>query len=123
MLNGLLVADVGVDSLEAGQFRTGLGRDVEPALRHDHQQADRFERNGLAARVWTGDDQRKCPGDGVDRDRYHRSRVDKWVPCIDQFNRGNIGTHLPWLIVAGGVCFPGLHLPSFNIRHFKQDGF
>ena len=57
LLDGLLVADVGVDGLEAGQLRAGLGRDVQPGLSHQRQQANGLERDGLAARVGAGDDQ------------------------------------------------------------------
>ena len=34
-----------------------MRRDVQARLGHDRQQADRLERDRLAARVWPGDDQ------------------------------------------------------------------
>ncbi len=58
LLDGLLVADVGPDGFEAGQLGAALGRDVQARLRHERQQPDGFERDGFAAGVWAGDDQR-----------------------------------------------------------------
>jgi len=43
LLDGLLVADVGKDGVEGRQFRSALRRDVQSALRHEHEQADRFQ--------------------------------------------------------------------------------
>ena len=58
LLDGLLVADVGVDRLEEAEFRAAFGGDVQAALRHQHDQADGFQRDGFAARVRSGDDDR-----------------------------------------------------------------
>jgi hypothetical protein len=58
LLDALLVADVGVDAVEDAQHGFGGRRDVQPGLGHQRQQADRLERDGLAAGVRPGDDQR-----------------------------------------------------------------
>ena len=42
LLDGLLIADIRIDCLEAWQFRATLGGDVQPTLRHQRQQTDGF---------------------------------------------------------------------------------
>ena len=80
----MLIADVGVDGCETGQFRAGLGRDVQAALRHGCQQADRLECDGLAARVGAGDDHRERAGQRVDIGGHHRFRVQQRVAGVQQ---------------------------------------
>ena len=43
LLDGLFITDVSINRFKEGQFRAALCGDVKSALRHDHQQADRFE--------------------------------------------------------------------------------
>ena len=56
LLDGLLIADIGIDRVEARQLRAALRRDMQSALRHQGEQPNRFQRNGFPARVRTGDD-------------------------------------------------------------------
>ena len=42
LLDGLLIANIRPDRMEARQFRSTLRRDVKSALSHNHQQADCF---------------------------------------------------------------------------------
>ena len=74
----LLVADVGEDVAEDRQPRAGLGRDVEAGLVHEGEQAERPQRDGLAAGVRPGDDERRVAvaEPDVDRDRPGRSGPD-----------------------------------------------
>ena len=55
LLDRLLVADVGEDGVEDGQPGVGVGGDRQAGLRHQREQADRLERDGLAAGVGAGD--------------------------------------------------------------------
>ena len=87
LLDGLLVADVRVDGGKAGQFRAGLGRDVQPALRHGGQQANRLKCDRLAAGVGAGDDHCECAGERVNIGGYHRFRVQQWMAGVDQSDR------------------------------------
>ncbi len=41
LLDGLLIADIGVDRVEAGQLGAALSRDVQAALRHERPAARR----------------------------------------------------------------------------------
>ena len=58
LLDALLIADVGHDLLKDRETRAVGGGDMQTALRHDGEQADRLERDGLAAGVRAGDDER-----------------------------------------------------------------
>ena len=88
LFDGLLVADVCIDGCETGQFRAGLGRDVQAALCHGGQQADRLERNCLAACVGAGDDHRERAGQRVNVDGYHRFRVQQRMARVQQSECG-----------------------------------
>ena len=65
----LLVADVGEDVAEDRQPRAGRGRDVEPGLVHEREQAERPQRDGLAAGVRAGHDERRVAVAEADVDR------------------------------------------------------
>jgi hypothetical protein len=84
LLNGLLVAYVGVDRVKTGKFRAALGRDVKAALRHQHQQTDGLETHRLAAGVRTGDHQRVCSGMGIDVDGDDGRRIKQGMACVKQ---------------------------------------
>ena len=58
LLDALLVADVGHDLVEHGHGAAVGTRDVQAALRHCREQADGLERDGLAAGIRAGDDER-----------------------------------------------------------------
>ena len=57
LLDALLIADVCHDLLEHGQARAVRCRNVQAALRHHGEQADRLERDGFAAGIRAGDDE------------------------------------------------------------------
>ncbi len=86
LFNGLLIANIGVDRMEAGQLRTALHGDVESALRHEHKQTDRFERNCFPAGVGTCDDDGARAGLGIDIDRNDSSLIEERVTSTDQVN-------------------------------------
>src|SRR4030067_129192 len=71
LLDGLLVPDVREDLREDADRRARCGRDVQPRLRHQREQADHLEGDGLAAGVRPGEDHRldATPGFGADRPR------------------------------------------------------
>ena len=58
LLDALLIADVRHDLVEHGQTAAVRGGDVQAALRHHGEQAHGLERDGLAAGVGAGDDER-----------------------------------------------------------------
>ncbi len=59
LLDGLLIADIGKDILKHGKLRAQCAGDMKAGLRHQRQQADGLERDGLAARIGAGDDERR----------------------------------------------------------------
>ena len=56
LLDGLIVADVGEDGIEDGQVGAVSG-DWDTGLRHQREQAQRFQGHGFAAGVGAGDDE------------------------------------------------------------------
>ena len=84
LLDGLLIADIGIDRVEARQLRAALGGDVQSALRHEGQQANRFERNRFAARVRTGDDNGACAGLGINIDGHNGLRIEQRMAGMHQ---------------------------------------
>jgi len=75
LLNRLLVADIRKNVPENAQTGTGLGRDLQPSLRHQHHKTDRFQRYSLAAGVGTGEHDRKGLPIQLKVDRYDLLRV------------------------------------------------
>ena len=55
LFDGLLIADIGIDGMEAGQLRTALHGNVQSALCHKHEQTNCFERHRFTTGVRTGD--------------------------------------------------------------------
>jgi hypothetical protein len=84
LFNGLLIADISPDCLEAGQLGAALRRDVQPRLRHQHQQPDRLQADGLAAGVRAGDDQRADAGVKVNIDGDDGGRVEQGVASLEE---------------------------------------
>ena len=66
----LFVADIGEDVLEDRQPRPGLGRDVQPGLVHQREEAKRPQGHGLAAGIRTGDHERGVAVAQPDIDRH-----------------------------------------------------
>src|SRR5512143_1029315 len=75
LLDGLLVTDIGIDGIEAGQLGATLGRDMESALGQENEQADGLQRDSLASRIGTSDDERAGSGLGIDIDRDDRGGI------------------------------------------------
>ena len=55
LLYALVVADIDEHAVAHGNGRTLVGGNVQSRLRHEREKPERFERNGLAAGVRTGD--------------------------------------------------------------------
>ena len=53
----MLIADIDEQVTHDADFRVCAGGNMQPHTRHQHQQADRFHRNGFAAGVRPGDNQ------------------------------------------------------------------
>ena len=77
LLDRLLVANIRIHGREAGQLGAALHGNMQPALRHHHQQANRFERDGLAACVRAGNNQSTGAGLRVYIDGHDRCRVEQ----------------------------------------------
>ena len=86
MFDGLLVTDVGVDGRKTRHFRSGLGRNMQSALRHDSQQADCLERDCLATCVGSGDNHCKRPRKRINIGGHDRFRVEQWMTGLEQAN-------------------------------------
>ena len=65
----LFVADVGEHVAQHGQAAARGGRDVEPGLVHQREQPERAQRDGLAAGVRAGHDERRVVAAEADVDR------------------------------------------------------
>ena len=92
LLDGLFIADIGIDRVEEGQFRTALRGDVQSALRHEREQADRFERNRFAAGIRTRNDNRTCAGFRINVDRHNRVGIKQRMARVHQlYGRLDVG--------------------------------
>ena len=70
LLDALLVANVGVDTVQQGKLG-GLGGDVQAGVGHQSQQADGLEGHGLAAGVGAGDDHYPVGATQFQADGHH----------------------------------------------------
>ena len=86
LLNGLLVSDVRQHAIKDGNGAAMIGRDVQAALRHQGQQAKRFQRHGLAAGVRAGDDERIKIAPQPHTDGDDGPGINQRVPRADQFH-------------------------------------
>ena len=80
-LDRLLVADVGEEPVEDGQGGR-CGRRAQARLVEQRRQAERLQRDGLAARVRPADHERAQSAE-VEVDRYGSGRVEQRMPCAD----------------------------------------
>ena len=78
----LLVADVGEDGVEDGK-RGLVGGRPEPALVQQRREAERLQRDGLAARVRARDDERPQVAE-LEVDRHRCGRVEERVPRAEK---------------------------------------
>ena len=88
LLDGLLVADVRQHLPEDGDGAAVVRRNVQAALRHQCQKADGLERDGLAAGVWAGDDERVEIRAEPQRDGNDLLAVDERMAGPDQLQTG-----------------------------------
>ena len=77
--DGLFVADVGQDGVEDGE-RGLVGGRPEPALMQQRREAERLQRDGLAAGVRPRDDERPEVVE-LEVDRHRDRRIEQRVPC------------------------------------------
>ena len=106
--DGLLVADVGEDVAEDRQAAAGRRRHVQPGLVHQRQQAEGPQRDGLAAGVRPGDDQRREVATEPDVDGYDLSRQAR-MPRAQQgqlLGRGRLGADAVELSRQAGLGGP-----------------
>ena len=72
LFDRLVVADVTEHAVEDRQFGT-VGGHGQPGLRHQGEQANGFQRDGFAARIWAGDDELAAFAFEFDGDRDDRT--------------------------------------------------
>ena len=80
LLDALLVAHVRQHPVEHLHGALVAGGDVQAALGHQAQQPQRFQRDGLAAGVGAGDDQRVIRAAQRHRHRHRPGRVQQGMP-------------------------------------------
>ena len=84
LLDGLFVADVGENLLVDIDRAAVVGRDMQAALGHECQQANGLERDGLAAGVGAGDDERVKITAEAHRDGHDGLAGDERMAGADQ---------------------------------------
>ena len=94
LLDRLLVADIGKNTVEDGNEASVVCRDMKPALGHEGKKSQRLERDSLAAGVGAGNDERVKIGAEADGDRHDRFSRDERMTRALEFNfpiRANLG--------------------------------
>ena len=86
LLNALLIANICQHMGKDRRPAPGRHRQHHAAGRHQGQQAQRFQRHGLAAGIWPGDDQRIKAIPQPDIHRHHLFLVDERVPRLAELN-------------------------------------
>ncbi|MNO86305.1 hypothetical protein D3C76_777010 [compost metagenome] len=84
LLNALLVADIGINRIEYAKLAAVLSRHKQPGHRHQAEQADRFQRDGLPPSVRAGDDNRRVLVPQLHIDRHHLIRRDQRMSAFLQ---------------------------------------
>src|SRR5215211_6521086 len=87
LLDGLLIANIGIDSMKERDLRAALHGNVESALCHEREQANGFERNCFTTRVRTSDDDCTRARFWININGYYSVRVEQWMTRVDQLNR------------------------------------
>src|SRR5512133_227110 len=98
LLNGLLVADVGIDRMEERQLRAALGRDVQSALGHEGKETDGLQGDSFAARIRTRDNDGACARPWIYVDRNNGVGIEQRVSGLHELDG-------PWTIDAGRRSF------------------
>ena len=99
LLNALLVAHVRQHAVKHPQPAPVVGGDLQPALRHERQQADGFQGHGLAAGVGAGDDQSVILIPQLQRNGHRLGLIQQRMPCPPQHDaalsgeKGHGGVH------------------------------
>ena len=70
LLDALLIAHIGIDTVEHGQRAAFVGGDLQARLAHQRKQAHRLHRNRLAAGVGSGNYQHRPSGPHAHIDRH-----------------------------------------------------
>ena len=72
LLDALPIADIHQNLIEKAHDRAALGRNVQPALGHEREKADRLEDHGLSARIRSGDQEHPvaAPDRKIERHRF-----------------------------------------------------
>ena len=94
LLDRLLVADIGKNTVEDRHEASVVRRDVKAALGHEGKKSQRLERDGFAAGVGAGNNERVKIGAEADGDRYDGFSRDKRMARPLEFNfpiRANLG--------------------------------
>ena len=95
--DGLFVANIRQNRVKCGQNATIPGRNMQPALCHQCQQANGFQSNRLAAGIGAGDDHGVKIRAQPHRNRHHFFRIDQRMPGVSQF-------HLTLIVHDGRPC-------------------
>ena len=77
LLNRLLVADISKNTVEDGNEASVVRRNVKAALCHEGEKSQRLERDGFAAGVGAGNNERVKIGAEADGNRHDRFSRDK----------------------------------------------
>ena len=86
LLDALLIADVGKNGRENAHGAAVVAGDVQPALRHQAEKAQRLEAHRLAAGVGAGDDERIKAAAQLNVDGHGLRRVEQRVARMAQVN-------------------------------------
>ena len=84
--NRLLIANIRQDRIEGGKPAAVTGRNMQTALSHQCQQADRFQSHSLAAGVGAGDDHGIKISTQPQCSRYYLFRIDQRMTGISQLH-------------------------------------
>ena len=113
LLDGLLVADVRQHLPEDGNGAAVVRRNVQAALRHQCQKADGLERDGLAAGVWAGDDERVKIRSEPQRDGNDLLAVDERMARPHELQTGvraDLRLHAVHLVRQARACKDAVEL-------------
>ena len=91
LLDALTVADINEHTVKDRNTAAVRSGDHQAAHRHRGQQADGLERDGLAARVRAGDDQRPVVFSELQCDRHDGLGIEQRMPRLFQQHRAVIG--------------------------------
>ena len=118
LLDALLVADVGKDIAEEGELAPVTCRNVESRHAHQLEEADRLERDRLAARVGAGDDDHIVFAAQLDIDGHDRLVVDQGMPPLADMDVVFVVEDGPGRILLHGQVGAGKN--EIQLRHILR---